>query len=117
MQKAPDMPAVRDAGPFLPYISSQLQNMFTQTTKKERLFTCYELAPSAFLWARGARFLGLELSPTPKNPNRIAFRFHDADGLCQYEVLAFQKGVAIPAQQYALAYKLLKDQIFRRILR
>jgi|ERR1700687_1282138 len=93
------------------------QNMFTQTTKRERLFTCYDLASSAFLWARGVRFVGLEPSPTPENPNRIAFRFHDANGLCRYEVLAFQKGVAIPAQQYALALKLLKDQIFRRILR
>ncbi len=91
--------------------------MFTQATQKDRLFTCYDLVATAFLWARGVRFLGLELSPTPENPNRIAFRFHDADGQCQYEVLAFHKGVAIPAQQYALALRLLKDQIFRRILR
>ena len=91
--------------------------MFIQTTKKERLFTCYDLAPSAFLWARGVRFVGLELSPTPENQNRVAFRFHDVHGLCKYEVLAFQKGVAIPAQQYATALRLLKDQVFRRILR
>ena len=91
--------------------------MFTQTTKKERLFTCHDLAPSAFLWARGAKFVGLELSPTLKTPNRIAFQFHDPDGLCRYDVQAFQKGVLIPAHQYALALKLLKDQIFRRILR
>jgi hypothetical protein len=91
--------------------------MFIQKTKRERLFTCYDLVPSAFLWARGARFVGLELSPTPENPNRIAFRFHDPDDLCQNEILAFQKGVAIPAEQYALALKLLKDQVFRCILR
>jgi hypothetical protein len=31
--------------------------------------------------------------------------------------MAYDRGGLIPAQQYAIALQLLKDQIFRRILR
>lgn len=55
--------------------------------------------------------------PMPNNPSYIVFRFHDPDGLCKQERLAYHGGALIPAQQYALALKQLKDQILRRILR
>ncbi len=91
--------------------------MFTPTTKKGRLFTCCDLAPSAYLWARGVRFMGIDPLPTPNNPNHVVFRFYDPDGLCKRELMAYDRGAPIPAQQYALALRQLKDQIFRRILR
>src|SRR5689334_2888781 len=89
----------------------------TQPIYKDFTFVCHELEPSAYLWARGVRFIGIDASPTPSNPNHVVFRFHDPDGLCEQELLAYQRDAQIPAQQYALALKQLKDQIFRRILR
>ena len=88
-----------------------------QTTHETRTFICHDLEPSAFLWARGARFVGIEPSPTTRNPNHVVFRFHDPEGQCQQEVAAFEKGAEISAQHYSLALKQLKDQIFRRTLR
>src|SRR5215469_4794203 len=76
-------------------------------------FSCHDLEPSAFLWARGLRFLGVFPSPSPSSPNHVVFRFHDPDGLCATELLAYQQGAEIPAQQFALALEQLKDQIFR----
>jgi hypothetical protein len=88
----------------------------TQPTRKDTNFVCHDLEPSAYLWARGVRFVGIDPLPTPHNPNHVVFRFHDPDGLCRQELLAYDRGALIPAQQYALALKQLKDQIFRRIL-
>jgi hypothetical protein len=96
---------------------SLIMNIRIQTTDRHSTFTCHDLEPSAFLWARGARFVGIEPSPTTRNPNHVVFRFHDPDGLCKQEVSAFEQGAEISAQQYALALKQLKDQIFRRVLR
>ena len=81
------------------------------------MFVSHDLESSAFLWARGARFLGVEPSPTTENPNHVVFRFYDPNGLCRHEVFAFQKGAGIAAQHYAIALKHLKEQVFRRILR
>ena len=91
--------------------------MHSTQTAEIHTFICHDLGPSAFLWARGTRFVGIEPLPTSKNPNHVVFRFHDPDGLCQEELLAYDRGAEIPAQQYALALKQLKDQIFRRIMR
>jgi hypothetical protein len=91
--------------------------MNTKTTERINTFVCHDLEPSAFLWVRGARFLGVEPSPTPTNPNHVVFRFHDPHGLCQREILAFQENADIPAREFALALRQLKDQLFRRILR
>jgi hypothetical protein len=91
--------------------------MLTQTSHQTCTFTCHDLEPSAFLWARGARFVGIEPLPTPRNPNHVVFTFHDPDGHCQRELLAYDHGAEIPARQYALAIKQLKDQIFRRLVR
>jgi hypothetical protein len=84
---------------------------------KTLTFVCHDLEPSAYLWARGVRFVGVDSSPTRANPNHVVFRFHDPDGLCQKELAAYDRGAQISAQQYALALKQLKDQIFRRYLR
>jgi hypothetical protein len=80
-------------------------------------FVCHSLEYSAYLWARGIRFVGIDRSPTASNPNHVVFRFHDPDGLCLTELAAYDRGAQIPAQEYATALKQLKDQIFRRILR
>jgi hypothetical protein len=90
--------------------------MTTQNTPGP-VFACHDLELSAFLWARGARFIGIEASPTDKNPNHVVFRFHDPDGQCRHEQNAYELGGEIPARQYACALRQLKDQIFRRILR
>jgi hypothetical protein len=89
----------------------------TLPTRKDPNFVCHDLEPSAYLWARGVRFVGIDPLPTASNPNHVVFRFHDPDGLCKQELLAYNRGALIPAQQYALALRQLKDQIFRRILR
>jgi hypothetical protein len=89
----------------------------TQPTRKNANFICHDLEPSAFLWARGVRFVGIDALPTTNNPNPVVFRFQDPAGLCKQELLAYDRGALIPAQQYALALRQLKDQIFRRILR
>ena len=88
-----------------------------ETMFKDLTFVCHDLESSAYLWARGIRFVGVDPNPTPANPHHVVFRFHDPDGLCRNEILAFRKGIAIPARQYALALRLLRDQVFRRILR
>ena len=77
-------------------------------------FICHELEPAAFLWARGLRFVGIEPAPTPKNPDHAVFLFHDPEGVCVGEIGAFRQDAEIPAQQYALALRQLKDQLFRR---
>jgi len=76
-------------------------------------FSCHDLEPSAYLWARGARFVGVEPSPTSRNPNHVVFKFHDPD-LCARELAAYERGAEISAMHFALALKQLKDQIFRR---
>jgi hypothetical protein len=88
----------------------------TEPTFKIPNFICHDLEPSAYLWARGVRFVGIDPLPTPSNPNHVVFRFHDPEGLCKQELMAYDRGALIPAQQYALALRQLKDQIFRRIL-
>ena len=90
--------------------------MATQNTPGP-VFACHDLELSAFLWARGARFLGIEPSPTEKNPNHVVLRFDDPDGWCRHEQTAFALGAEIPARPYAFALKQLKDQIFRHLLR
>ena len=91
--------------------------MDTQTNRTIPVFTCHDLELSAFLWAKGARFIGIKPSPTLHNPDHVVFRFHDPEGLCQNGQKAYECGAEIPAQQFAFALKQLKDQIFRRILR
>ena len=76
-------------------------------------FACHDLEPSAFLWARGLRFVGVEPSPTSRNPNHVVFKFHDP-ALCERELSAYERGAEISAMHYALALKQLKDQIFCR---
>jgi hypothetical protein len=88
-----------------------------QPTRKNPNFVCHDLESSAYLWARGVRFVGIDPLPTASNPNDVVFRFHDPDGLCKRELMAYNRGALIPAQQYAVALRQLKDQIFRRILR
>jgi hypothetical protein len=88
-----------------------------ETKPKHSTFLCHDLEPSAYLWARGVRFVGVDPSPTPNNPKHVVFQFHDPDGLCERELAAYGRGAEISAQQYALALKQLKDQIFRRSLR
>jgi hypothetical protein len=34
-------------------------------------FLCHDLEPSAYLWARGVRFVGIDPLPTPNNPNHV----------------------------------------------
>lgn len=81
------------------------------------LFECHELESSAFLWAKGIRFIGIEPAPTPTNPQHVVFKFHDPDGQCQFELAAYDADAQVSAKQYALALRQLKDQIFRRNLR
>lgn len=76
-------------------------------------FVCQELDPSAYLWARGVRFVGIEPAPSPHNPRHVAFCFHDPSNLCTEELAAYERGAEIPARQFALALKQLKDQIFK----
>jgi hypothetical protein len=78
-------------------------------------FACHELEPSAFLWAKGLRFVGIAPAPTPTNPKHVVFKFHDPEEQCRRELLAYETGAQISAQQFALALKQLKDQIFRRV--
>jgi hypothetical protein len=84
--------------------------------RKDATFLCHSLELSAYLWARGVRFVGVDSASTPTNPNHMVFRFHDPDELCQRELAAYDRGAQIPAQEYALALKQLKDEILRRIL-
>lgn len=77
-------------------------------------FICHELELSAFLWARGVRFVGVEPAPTLNNPRHVAFRFHHPAELCLEEISAYERGAEISARLFALALKQLKDQIFNR---
>jgi hypothetical protein len=90
--------------------------MTTQNTSGT-VFACNDLDLAAFLWAGRARFLGIEPSPTRKNPNQVVFRFHDPDGWCRTQQTEYELGAEISARQYACALKQLKDQLFRYILR
>ena len=74
-------------------------------------FICDELEPSAYLWARGIRFVGIEPAPTPNNPKHVAFRFQHPAELCLEELSEYERGAEIPARLFALALKQLKDQI------
>jgi hypothetical protein len=85
-------------------------------TSQDPTFLCHDLESSAYLWVRGVRFVGIDCAPTPTNPNHVVFRFYDPDRLSRHEFLAFRKGVAIPAKQYAIALKLLRDQVLRCII-
>jgi hypothetical protein len=78
-----------------------------------RTFSCHDLESSAFLWARGVRFLGLQSAPTARSPQHVIFAFDDSDGSCQQELLAYEGGAEIPARQFAIALKMLKDQLFK----
>jgi hypothetical protein len=100
-----------------PTSDDRLPGFHMKLSRKDSHFVCHDLECSAFLWARGVKFLGIDLSPTPNNPNRVAFHFYDPNELCRHELIAFRNGAAIHAQQYAVALKLLKDQVLRRILR
>lgn len=89
----------------------------TQPTRKDDPnFICHDLEPSAYLWARGVRFVGVHPLPTPNNPNHVIFIFHDPDRLCGQELKSYYRGAKIPAHEYALALKQLKDELFRSIL-
>jgi hypothetical protein len=83
------------------------------TNNYDLTFTCHELEQSAYLWARGIRFTGIQPAPTPWNPKHFAFQFHDPDGLCKETLGAYDHGAEIPARLYALALKQLKDQLFQ----
>jgi hypothetical protein len=89
----------------------------TTQSNSGTIFACHDLDLAAFLWANGARFLGIEPSPTDKSPTHVVFRFYDPEGQCRKDRIAFDLGAEIPAREYALALKQLKDQIFRHILR
>lgn len=90
--------------------------MTTQNTSGT-VFACHDLDLAAFLWANGARFLGVESSLTDKNPTHVVFRFNDPDGQCRKDRIAFELGAEVAAREYACALKQLKDHIFRHILR
>lgn len=77
----------------------------------KRVFACHELEPSAFLWARGVPFLGVEASPTTRSPNHVVFTFDDSNESCQRELLAYEAGAKVPARQFALALRALKSEI------
>lgn len=78
------------------------------------IFLCHSLEPSAFLWARGIHFLGIQPAPTSRSPNHVAFAFDDSDGVCQGELLSYEKGAEVSARQFALALKVLKNEICGR---
>jgi hypothetical protein len=87
--------------------------MLNANTDHKATFVCQELEPSAYLWARGVRFVGIEPAPTPNNPRHVAFCFHHPVDLCLDELAAYERGAEIPARLFALALRQLKDQIFR----
>ena len=91
--------------------------MFHTTTLSDRddIFTCHELEPSAYLWAKGVRFVGIEPAPTANNPRHVVFRFQHPPEVCREELSAYERGAEIPARLFALALRQLKDQIFARI--
>ncbi len=87
------------------------------TNTETHTFLCHELEPSAYLCAKGFRFLGIKPAATSTNPNHVVFCFDDHDGLCFRQVLEYRQNATIPAQPFALALKQLKDQIFHRSMR
>ena len=82
-------------------------------TTIDRIYTCHDLESSAFLLARGFKFLGVFPAPTARSPQHVVFSFDDGSGCCQQELLAYETGAEIPARHFAIALKMLKDRLFK----